>query len=124
MVFDHGVDCFAAGVLPLIFSRILQVGDNMIAKIFFFAIYQAFYLATLEHYYLGRLILPPINGVSDGCVFVTPFCIYTAYVGNNFWATPVVDGRWLKIEGVEDLTYGQLMALGIAFSVSCVALYT
>jgi len=39
MVFDHGVDCFAAGIQPLIFSRVIQVGDNLIAKIFFASIY-------------------------------------------------------------------------------------
>lgn len=30
----------------------------------------------------------------------------TGYYGNNFWATPVVDGGWLNLDGVTMLTYG------------------
>ena len=106
MVFDHGVDCFAAGIQPLIFARIMQVGDNFIAKIFFMSIFQTFHFMQLEHYYKGILVMPPINGVSDGCLWITSLCLYSAYIGNNYMATPVVDGKWLNIDGVEMLTIG------------------
>lgn len=106
MVFDHGVDALCAGILPLVFSRIINVGDNLIAKIFFCTVYQAFHFVTLEHYYLGQMILPEINGIADGCLVVTPLCLITAYTGNNYWATPICDGRWLNIEGVDDLCLG------------------
>lgn len=39
MIFDHGIDCFGAGIQPMIFARIIQIGDNFIAKIFFFSVF-------------------------------------------------------------------------------------
>lgn len=95
MIFDHGIDCFAAGIQPMIFARIIQIGDNFIAKIFFFSVFQAFHFVTLEHYYFGKLVMPFINGVSDGCIIVSFLSVYTVIVGPNHWATPVCDGRWL-----------------------------
>lgn len=106
MIFDHGVDCFAAGLEPLIFARCFQIGDNLLAKIFFISVYQSFYTMTLEHYYLGTLVMPPINGVSDGCLVMTPLMLYTAYYGNNVWATPVYDVKWMGFPGMTDLTIG------------------
>jgi len=126
MVFDHGVDCFAAGIQPLIFARIMQVGDNFIAKIFFMSIFQTFHLMTLEHYYKGILVMPPINGVSDGCLWITSLSLYTAYVGNNYFATPVYDISHLGIDGVEMLTWGQCLALlvsGLTFILGLQTMY-
>ena len=109
MVFDHGVDCIAAGLQPMIFARVIQVGDNLIAKLLLVFTCMVFHFVTIEHYYVGELILPAINGVSDGAVGIFLLCMYTAYVGNNWWATLICDGRWLNINGVEDLTLGQTM---------------
>ena len=71
---------------------------------------------TLEHYYMGILVMPPGNGVSDGAFPIVIASIYSGIVGNNFWATPVYDVAWLGIEGVPMLTYGHLIALGIALN--------
>ena len=119
MVFDHGVDCFAAGISPIIFARILQIGDNFIAKIFFMTHYQAFYFVSLEHYYLGVLRLPPINGVQDGAILILILSLYISYVGNNVFATPTgYDARWMGMEGVTDLTVGQTFALVVSAAVT------
>jgi ethanolaminephosphotransferase len=123
MVFDHGVDCFAAGLSPIIFARILQIGDNFIAKIFFMTHYQAFYFVSLEHYYLGVLRLPPINGVQDGSIIVLFLSLYITYAGNNVFATPTgYDARWLQMAGVTDLTIGQALALFISAAVTLLQL--
>jgi len=66
--------------------RILQVGNNTLAPIFFFTAYAAFHFATLEEYYLGTLRLPPGNGVSDGSVLIVGACLVTGFTGNDMWA--------------------------------------
>jgi hypothetical protein len=35
--------------------------------------------------------------------------------GNNFWATPLIDGSWLSSD-LPMLTYGQILALTIGVS--------
>lgn len=106
LIFDHGCDCFAAGYQPLIFLRLMQVGDNLIAKIMTICILSAFHFITLEEYYSGYLFLPMFNGVSDGSVFIILSSLYSATQGNNMWATPLYDGTWLNIDGVTILTAG------------------
>lgn len=84
--------------------------------------FQAFHFVTIEHYYIGELVLGPINGISDGCIGVMFASAYTMYAGNNFWATPICDGRWMGLNGVEDLTLGQCTALMISAGVTCLTL--
>jgi len=124
MVFDHGVDCICAGVAPLIFARVAQIGDNFIAKFFFMSIYQTFYLMTLEHYYKGILTMPMINGVSDGAIWICCACMYSAYKGNNFWTQPVYDAQWMGLDGVEWITLGQALILATSFGTHLIGLNT
>jgi hypothetical protein len=101
--------------------RIMQVGDNFIAKIMMICIYSAFHFVTLEEYYSGYLYLPIFNGVSDGSIAIVALSFATGFVGNNIWATPLYDGTWLNIDGVTVLTLGQLGALGT--STACFLLH-
>jgi hypothetical protein len=79
----------------MIFMRLLQTGDNLIAVIMFVGIYSAFHFATLEEYYVGTLHLPIFNGVSDGSVLIIAISFVTGCLGNNIWTTPAFDGTWL-----------------------------
>ncbi len=111
LIFDHGADCFCAGIWPIAFMRVLQVGNNFLACIMMIGIYSAFHFTTLEEYYVGTLYLPIGNGVSDGSGAIILFSAMTCFVGNNFWATPWFDATWMNVEGVTVLTYGQFFAL-------------
>jgi hypothetical protein len=83
-------------------------------------IYSAFHFVTLEEYYSGYLYLPIFNPVSDGSIAIILLDLYTAYHGNNFWATPYCDGTWLNMDGVTILTYGQVFGIFIS---ACTFLY-
>ena len=78
-------------------------------------VYSCFHFTTLEEYYLGTLILPIFNGVSDGAALILFFCISTLILGSNTWATPFIDGTWLS-PSLPMLTYGQVLALAIGFA--------
>lgn len=123
LIFDHGCDCFAAGIQPLIFMRVMQVGDNAISKIMLFSVMSAFHMVTLEEYYSGFLYLPPLNGVSDGSIAIVLLSFITGYTGNNYWATPLIDGTWLGLNGVTVLTLGQIAALGVSLVCQLLAFY-
>jgi len=73
---------------------------------------------------MGILVMPPFNGVSDGAIPVVLLSIYTGFVGNNYWATPIFDGAWMGIEGVEMITLGQFTALAISVAMNLLAVYT
>lgn len=79
---------------------------------------------TIEHYYFGKLVMPFINGVSDGCIIVSILSAYTVSVGANHWATPMFDGRWLGFAGVDDITRGQAAALAISIGVGFINIYS
>lgn len=69
----------------------------------------AFHFTTLEEYYVGTLKLPVCNAVSDGSLLIIGMYLVTGVLGNGFWATTVCDGTWLNIEGITELTLGQLL---------------
>lgn len=66
----------------------------------------AFHFTTLEEYYVGTLCLPVCNAVSDGSLMIIALFLVTGFTGNWIWTVHVVDGTWLNIEGIEELTLG------------------
>ena len=68
----------------------------------------AFHFSTLEEYYIGTLKLPVCNAVSDGSIFLIIMYLITGIFGNGIWVVPICDGTWLNIEGITDLTLGQI----------------
>lgn len=106
LIFDHGCDCFAAGLQPMVFLRIAQMGNNLVSYIFMLGISAAFHFITLEEYYSGNLYLGPCNGVSDGSIVTIAITTTLIFTGNNFLATPILDITWLGVEGVPMLTAG------------------
>ena len=68
----------------------------------------AFYFATLEEYYVGTLKLPVCNAVSDGSILLIIMYILTGVMGNGIWVVPICDGTWMNIDGITDLTLGQI----------------
>jgi len=79
----------------------------------------AFYFATLEEYYVGTLRLPMINAVSEGTVLVVMINLYSGLVGNSMWLMPICDGKWMGIDGVEDITVGQAIIASLSI-IPCV----
>lgn len=76
----------------------------------------AFHFSTLEEYYLGILELPPLNGVSDGSIIIILYYIGCGIVGNEKMALNVRPGEWLHIDGIKQLTVGQIFVLPMLIS--------
>eukprot|EP01029_Cantina_marsupialis_P018054 TRINITY_DN4103_c0_g1_i1.p1 TRINITY_DN4103_c0_g1~~TRINITY_DN4103_c0_g1_i1.p1 ORF type:complete len:337 (+),score=65.69 TRINITY_DN4103_c0_g1_i1:118-1128(+) len=67
LLFDHGCDAFGGVLTGLAISAAIKVGYGSIYAFLFWALtIIPFYIATWEHYVTGQLILPVINGPSEG----------------------------------------------------------
>ncbi|GMP80380.1 hypothetical protein CsSME_00035498 [Camellia sinensis var. sinensis] len=47
-----------------------------------------FHLATWEHYFTNTLIMPVINGPTEGLMLIYLCHFFTAIVGADWWAQP------------------------------------
>ena len=71
----------------------------------------AFHFTTLEEYYVGTLKLPVCNAVSDGSLLIILLYLVTGITGNWIWTIHICDGTWLNIDGIEELTLGQIFVV-------------
>ncbi|XVE85658.1 hypothetical protein DITRI_Ditri17bG0108200 [Diplodiscus trichospermus] len=83
-LFDHGCDALACTLV------IMAVGSTIICKrdTFWFWVITAvtFYGATWEHYFTNALILPVINGATEGIALIFTAHFITTIVGAHWWA--------------------------------------
>ncbi|KAF5940159.1 hypothetical protein HYC85_021326 [Camellia sinensis] len=85
-LFDHGCDALACAFASLAFGSTIMSGGTT----FWFWVITAvpFYLATWEHYFTNTLILPVINGPTEGLMLIYLCHFFTAIVGVDWWAQP------------------------------------
>ncbi|PWA36066.1 hypothetical protein CTI12_AA603490 [Artemisia annua] len=60
-----------------------------------------FYCATWEHYFTNTLILPAVNGPTEGLMLIYVAHIFTSIVGSEWWAqdfgTSILLLSWVPI---------------------------
>ncbi|KAK9934869.1 hypothetical protein M0R45_021998 [Rubus argutus] len=85
-LFDHGCDALACALEALAFGSTAMCGRNT----FWFWVISAvpFYCATWEHYFTNTLILPALNGPTEGLMLIYLSHFFTAIVGSEWWAQP------------------------------------
>ena len=129
LLFDHGCDALnsifgsanwivAMGLLPgrvndllggeggvnniqnkSLLSELLG-GDAIIATVLILAPMIPFFVATWEHYFTGKLILPIFNGPSEGLVMGASLSFISYFYGPMIWQqTTVTDGAIAFLEG-------------------------
>lgn len=83
-LFDHGCDALACALEALAFGSTAMCGRNT----FWFWVISAvpFYCATWEHYFTNTLILPAVNGPTEGLMLIYVAHIFTSIVGAEWWA--------------------------------------
>nr|XP_043631974.1 choline/ethanolaminephosphotransferase 1-like [Erigeron canadensis] len=117
-LFDHGCDALACALEALAFGSTAMCGRNT----FWFWVISAvpFYGATWENYFTNTLILPVVNGPTEGLMLIYVAHFFTSIVGSEWWAhdfgqsIPLLS--WLPfINGMP--TYGVVLLLMIIFAV-------
>ncbi|KAH7833412.1 hypothetical protein Vadar_006127 [Vaccinium darrowii] len=86
-LFDHGCDALACAFEALAFANTAMCGGRLT---FWYWVISAvpFYLATWEHYFTNTLILPAVNGPTEGLMLIYLVHFFTAIVGAEWWVQP------------------------------------
>ncbi|CAN0876688.1 Choline/ethanolaminephosphotransferase 1 [Linum grandiflorum] len=117
-LFDHGCDALACAFEAMAFGSTAMCGRYT----FWFWVISAipFYLATWESYFTNTLILPVVNGPTEGLMLIYLAHFFTAIVGAEWWAQhfgqslPIVS--WVPF--LSDIpTFKAVLYLMIAFAV-------
>jgi ethanolaminephosphotransferase len=102
LLFDHGIDALNVIICSILFSSALNCGTSWETYVFYYTPCTVFYFNTWEEYYTGKLVLPEINGPSDG-----QFLIQLTYLCNScfgvYW--------WKDFSPFFDLRYQSIYAL-------------
>ncbi|XXG72930.1 hypothetical protein AAC387_Pa07g1920 [Persea americana] len=82
-LFDHGCDALACAFETLAFGSTAMCGRDT----FWFWVISAvpFYCATWEHFFTNTLILPEINGPTEGLMLIYACHFFTSFVGAEWW---------------------------------------
>lgn len=117
-LFDHGCDALACAFEALAFGSTAMCGRST----FWFWVIAAipFIGATWESYFTNTLILPVINGPTEGLMLIYVCHFFTTFVGAEWWAAqlgtslPILS--WVPfLSGIP--TYQAVLYLAIAFGV-------
>ncbi|OMO75502.1 CDP-alcohol phosphatidyltransferase [Corchorus capsularis] len=117
-LFDHGCDALACAFESMAFGSTAMCGRDT----FWFWVISAvpFYGATWEHYFTNTLILPVVNGPTEGLALIYTVHFITGFVGAEWWAQQFGKSMplfsWLPFVN-EIPTYRAVLFLMIAFAV-------
>lgn len=79
-------------------------GDAVLAALLILSPMIAFYVATWEQYYTGKLVLPPFNGPSEGLVMGATLSIVSFLWGPMYWqSTSLADGAIAKLGPFDEM---------------------
>ncbi|XP_058721961.1 choline/ethanolaminephosphotransferase 1-like [Vicia villosa] len=117
-LFDHGCDALACALEALAFGSTAMCGRStfwwwLISAITFFG-------ATWEYYFINTLILPVVNGPTEGLMLIYLAHFFTAIVGAEWWAQQFGKSlpflNWLPF--IADVpTYSAALGLMVVFGV-------
>ncbi|OAY47397.1 choline/ethanolaminephosphotransferase 1 [Manihot esculenta] len=117
-LFDHGCDALACAFESMAFGSTAMCGRDT----FWFWVISAvpFYSATWEHFFTNTLILPAINGPTEGLMLIYVAHFFTGLVGAEWWAQQFGKSlpflSWVPIIS-EIPTFRAVLFLMIAFGV-------
>ncbi|CAL5043972.1 unnamed protein product [Urochloa decumbens] len=83
-LFDHGCDALACAFEALALGSTLMCGGWTFC--FWVVAAVPFYLATWEHFFTNTLILPTINGPTEGLMLIYVSHLFTFLTGAEWWA--------------------------------------
>ncbi|XVE74455.1 hypothetical protein DITRI_Ditri12bG0018700 [Diplodiscus trichospermus] len=116
-LFDHGCDALACVFETMAFGSTAMCGRDT----FWFWVISAvpFYGATWEHYFTNTLILPVVNGPTEGLALIYVMHFMTAFLGAQWWVQPFGKSiclfSWVPYLN-EIPTYKAMLCLLIAFA--------
>ncbi|AQK67917.1 Ethanolaminephosphotransferase [Zea mays] len=117
-LFDHGCDALACAFESLAFGSTAMCGKATFWFWFISAV--PFYFATWEHFFTNTLILPIVNGPTEGLMLIYLCHFFTFFTGAEWWAQDFQKSMpllgWVPLIS-EIPVYDIVLCLMIAFAV-------
>lgn len=85
LLFDHGCDALNVSLTTLTLASTLQTGGTWKTFLLWSGGTIVFYFATWEEFHTGELILPIVNGPTEGLIVVSLLHVLTPVLGPSFW---------------------------------------
>lgn len=83
MLFDHGVDAINTGLLMIPICSALGTGATSKICYLYVLGYLPFFTQTWEEYYREELVIPVVNGPSEGLLIVMGICLSSYLYGSE-----------------------------------------
>ena len=116
MLIDHGTDACTTFYITMGLGSLLFLEDMKSYAQLYVMVVSAFFFNTWEAYYIGELVLPMINGVSEGTLLIILICVLSSLYGPEFYAQKY-DLLFLKNCQLKELIALGGCASGIFFGV-------
>ena len=90
MLCDHGCDNIGSIIIPIIVTRIYQIGSGLpIMLVMVVGTFPPYHL-LMQEYYIGSLDMPPLIDPDNTSLQVSVVCFITAFFGSvDFWNTQI-----------------------------------
>lgn len=102
LLFDHGCDSINTGILLMPLAGVVGAGWSMSMICVISTTFAAFYIQTWEEYHVGELVLPILNGPTEGQLSLMAMAVTSYFCGSGYWQTPtikVADDSLLNLVG-------------------------
>jgi len=102
MLFDHGCDAINSPMGSINWCVAMAIGPSIPLVLFWTLIASAipFYISTWEEYYTGALVLPIINGPSEGLLLGASLSVVSYVSGPQFWHSYTFSDAGVSAAGV------------------------
>ena len=85
LLFDHGTDACTTFYVPIVSGAMLLYNNIYQYLLIYFPIMTTFFFNTWEEYYVGELVLPVINGVEEGSLYVSAIHLLSGLYGTSLF---------------------------------------
>lgn len=111
-LFDHGTDAFTSFFISIGCGSLIYFQNFYEYFIIYTALSLGFFTTTWENYYVGELILPIINGFTEGMLMTNTIFILSGKYGSSFFYKNVIGKIKLNL----------LISLIVLFSSVCMGI--
>jgi ethanolaminephosphotransferase len=91
MIFDHSCDAMNAVILALPLASVLALGRSTEIIVVLTMGFVPFYTQGWEEFYREEMVLPVVNGPTEGLLVAMSLCVFSFFYGSEFWHTVSTD---------------------------------
>eukprot|EP00602_Paraphysomonas_sp_CaronLab_P004402 CAMPEP_0185033564 /NCGR_PEP_ID=MMETSP1103-20130426/22623_1 /TAXON_ID=36769 /ORGANISM="Paraphysomonas bandaiensis, Strain Caron Lab Isolate" /LENGTH=296 /DNA_ID=CAMNT_0027569877 /DNA_START=220 /DNA_END=1110 /DNA_ORIENTATION=+ len=121
MIYDHGIDAINAGLLMLPIASALGTGETMKLFLLYGMGFFPFYMQGWEEFYREELVLPVVNGPTEGLLVVMGLCTTSFFHGAEFWQDSIATSpELLQKYSFLPTSYSNFDILALAFAIATI----